>query len=600
VNALVVMFDSLNRRYLPPYGSTEVRAPNFTRLAQRSVRFDRCYAGSLPCMPARREMHTARYNFLHRSWGPLEPFDDSIPQMLGAAGVTTHLATDHMHYWEDGGATYHTRFGTFSLIRGQQGDPWKGRVEEPAPGTDQRVRRTRTWRQDRVNRQYIHGYEAYPQTLTFDAGLEFVADNAAVGPWMVQIETFDPHEPFDSADAFRMLHGVTRAAEADYDWPDYQQVTEDSQLQDRVRRHYRALVEQCDHSLGRVLDAMDEHGLWETTMLIVCTDHGFLLGEQGWWGKAVPPWYEETVHTPLFIWDPSSPQAAGTAVDQLVQTIDLGPTLLDLFGVAPGPDMQGRSLRSTIQLDTPVREYAIFGSFGGHVAVTDGRHAYLRACARPDNQPLHEHTLMPTHMRGFFGPDRLADAALVPGFSFTKGMPVLQTAGTTVGNPYQFGTLLFDLLEDPEQDKPMLDDEIERRMATALRDLLLATEAPVSQFERLGLPRQGDLGAEHLQCRDQYAAAQAARRSPPPPASFPDSPWGIHSTVGELLAEPRCAPIVLRHCQAFMDSGELGSVWAGATLYRAAAALFGPLPWRALRMVAHELAAVDAGSPRRR
>ena len=77
MKAIMVMFDSLNRHMLPSYGCEWIHAPNFERLAERSITFDNCYVGSMPCMPARRELHTGRYNFLHRSWGPLEPFDDS-------------------------------------------------------------------------------------------------------------------------------------------------------------------------------------------------------------------------------------------------------------------------------------------------------------------------------------------------------------------------------------------------------------------------------------------------------------------------------------------------------------------------------------------
>ena len=107
MKAIMVMFDTLNRRMLPPYGCDWVHAPNFERLAKRTVTYDNAYVASMPCMPARRELHTGRYNFLHRSWGPLEPFDDSMPQILKEHGVYTHLATDHQHYFEDGGATYH-------------------------------------------------------------------------------------------------------------------------------------------------------------------------------------------------------------------------------------------------------------------------------------------------------------------------------------------------------------------------------------------------------------------------------------------------------------------------------------------------------------
>ena len=100
------------------------------------MQFQNAYVGSMPCMPARREMHTGRYNFLHRSWGPLEPFDDSIPEMLAeSAGVHTHKCTDHYHYWEDGGATYHNRYSTYDLVRGQEGDLWKGQARRSPPAS---------------------------------------------------------------------------------------------------------------------------------------------------------------------------------------------------------------------------------------------------------------------------------------------------------------------------------------------------------------------------------------------------------------------------------------------------------------------------------
>ena len=126
-----VLFDTLNRLALGAYGGREVATPNFDRFARRAMTFDNHYVGSLPCMPARRDMHTGRLNFMHRSWGPLEPFDNSLPAILNKANVYTHLITDHFHYFEDGGATYHNRFTSYDFIRGQEYDPWKAMVEPP-------------------------------------------------------------------------------------------------------------------------------------------------------------------------------------------------------------------------------------------------------------------------------------------------------------------------------------------------------------------------------------------------------------------------------------------------------------------------------------
>ena len=114
MKAIMVMFDSLNRIMLPPYGGLDIVAPNFQRLAEHAATFDNFYAGSLPCMPARREIHTGRYNFLHRGWGPIELYDDSMPELLKQNGVYTHPVTDHWHYWEQGGSDYQTKY--LSLI----------------------------------------------------------------------------------------------------------------------------------------------------------------------------------------------------------------------------------------------------------------------------------------------------------------------------------------------------------------------------------------------------------------------------------------------------------------------------------------------------
>ena len=82
MKTVFLMFDSVNRLMLEPYGGFFLETPNFKRLAERSVTFDNHYVGSMPCMPARRDMQTGRLSFLHRSWGPLEPFDNSFPVSL--------------------------------------------------------------------------------------------------------------------------------------------------------------------------------------------------------------------------------------------------------------------------------------------------------------------------------------------------------------------------------------------------------------------------------------------------------------------------------------------------------------------------------------
>ena len=493
MRAIVVMFDTLNRKFLPPYGAEGVHAPNFERLAARSVTYENCYGGSMPCMPARREMHTGRYNFLHRGWGPLEPFDDSVPQLLTEAGVYTHLSPTTSTTGSTAVPPTTRGFAPRVLPR-SGGDEWKGHVADPDLS---HMRRTHPTTSCAVKTPSIAPtWPTRPTTpRPLDAGLHFINTNAAEQDWFVQIETSTPRTVL----LLRRLPPAVRAGlpDREFDWPDYKQITESEEELAHLRRRYQALLSMCDANLGRVLDAMDAHDMWEDTALIVCTDHGLLLGEHEWLGKNVPPFYDETIHTPLFVWDPRE-KRAGERERGLVQTIDLGPTLLDLFGLGLPGDTEGRPLPSLREGSEGEREAALFGIHGGHVNVTDGRYVYMRACVTADNQPLSEYTLMPTNMRGRFTSEALRDAELIPPLPFTKDMPVLKVPALAPTNPAAFGHLLFDLETDPEQLNPLDDADVELRMAGLLVELMRANHAPPEQYVRLGLPATGPVEEFHL------------------------------------------------------------------------------------------------------
>jgi len=485
----MLMFDSLNRHFLPTYGCDWVHAPNFERLAERSATFNNSYVGSMPCMPARRELHTGRPNFLHRGWGPLEPFDDSVPEMLKRNGIYTHLVSDHYHYWEDGGCTYHQRYNTWECIRGQEGDLWIGQVADPEiPPTVASEQRTRMpgWRQDWINRRYMRDEENHTLTRTVNGGLEFLRRNHDQDNWFLHVECFDPHEPFFAPQKYRDLYPHEYHG-AQFDWPPYRPVGEETPEQiNHIRYEYAALLSMVDAYLGKVLDLMDELDLWKDTLLIVNTDHGHMLGEHNCWAKCWQPWYDELANSPLFIWDPRS-RVAGVRRNSLVQNIDWGPTLLDYFGVQRTKDMIGKPLRDTVADDAPVRRAGLFGNFGSQVNVTDGRYVYMRASAREDNQPLFEYTLMPTRMNRMFSVEELQDIGLAEPLSFTKGCRVMKIPTGGNGSPHIRKTLLFDKQTDPKQQNPLSDPEIEKKMIAHLVEAMRECDAPPEQFERLGL-----------------------------------------------------------------------------------------------------------------
>ena len=503
MRVIFVLFDSLNRGILESYGSELMQTPNFKRLAERALTFDNHYVGSLPCMPARRDLQSGRLSFLHRSWGPMEPFDNSLPEILKQKSVYTHLITDHYHYFEDGGATYHTRFNSYEFVRGQEGDRWKAMVQPPW----QRLREMYHPSQydERpgslpyhymVNREYMRREEDFPSVNCFRLAEEFIETNKAADNWFLQLETFDPHEPFHAPQRLR------EKLKTDYkgpirDWPPYSRVTEHKEECDELRANYMALVALCDEQIGKLIDKMDALDMWKDTMLVVTTDHGYLLGEHDWWAKNRMHAYQEIVHIPLFVHHPDYPKNIGLRRKALTQTADLMPTFLDAFGIGVPEGVTAKSMMPLLGAENArFREALVYGYFGAAINVTDGRYAYFRYPRNLRDQPLYEYTLMPNHMLGSFTEAEIKTVAIEPGRPFSRGMPTLKIAAVP-GSPWYEShgparmvdceTVLFDLAADPEQVAPIRDADIERRLLQQILSCFAELDAPPEAYERFRL-----------------------------------------------------------------------------------------------------------------
>lgn len=499
MKVVFVLFDSLNRLHLSPYGGRTVPTPNFARLQKRAATFDRHYVGSMPCMPARRDMHTGRLSFLHRSWGPLEPFDTSFPELMRKAGIYTHLITDHYHYFEDGGSTYHNRYGSYEFFRGHEKDPWHSIVEpnweelevkyHPAQFTRDRSDKHYPYI---INRERIREEADFPAVKTFAAGLEFLERNAKADGWFLQLETFSPHEPHHVPERFKKPF-ETGWNQGVRDWPPYDAVKESKEEADELRANYYAALAMCDELLGKVLDAFDEHDLWKDTVLIVSTDHGYLLGEHDFWAKNRMILYEEIAHVPLMICHPRL-AVAGTRRQALTQVIDLAPTFLDLFGIEIPPEMMGSSLLPVLERDAPIREALIFGYFGGAINATDGRYTYHCYPADAEKVEIYQYTLMPMHMNTLFSVDELKPATLTSEFSFSKGVPLLKIPVTErsvmyfnygPGSLLEKETRLYDLETDPRQLHSLKDPAAEKSIREKMLRLMHRNEAPPEAFQRV-------------------------------------------------------------------------------------------------------------------
>jgi arylsulfatase A-like enzyme len=183
-------------------------------------------------------------------------------------------------------------------------------------------------------------------------------------PWLFSVNTFDPHHPFDPPEAYlqRYLDRLDEIPLPNYvegelaDKPVFQQVDHQhaynnerlytpDQMSERehrlIRAAYWAMVDLIDAQVGRLLDALEDTGQFENTIVIFTSDHGELLGDHGLYLKG-PFFYEPSIRVPLIVAGPGI--RSGVRSSALVELADLAPTLLEAAGLKPHPGMQSRSL----------------------------------------------------------------------------------------------------------------------------------------------------------------------------------------------------------------------------------------------------------------
>jgi arylsulfatase A-like enzyme len=215
---VVILLDSLCRHLLGAYGSAEFATPNLDRFGAGALRFDRHYAGSLPCMPARHDLLVGSLDFLWRPWGSIEVWEEPLTASLRAAGVTTMLVTDHPHLFETGGENYHCEFSAWEYERGHEGDPWRTRPDPSWAGAPDFGR---GWMPYDNSRGFFRDESDFPGPRTLSAAARWLDRDAPHHErFLLFVDEFDPHEPFDTPEPYASMYDETWEG-AHLIWPPY-------------------------------------------------------------------------------------------------------------------------------------------------------------------------------------------------------------------------------------------------------------------------------------------------------------------------------------------------------------------------------------------
>ena len=176
---------------------------------------------------------------------------------------------------------------------------------------------------------------------------------------------------------------------------------DDEETVRHIRACYGGALTMADHWLGKLLDKLDQHRMWDDTVVVLTTDHGHILGERSYWGNMQMALYDELAHIPLIVCAPGS--CGGQRVRRaLTTTIDLMLTFVELHGMTVPEPVQGRSLCHLLAADADHREAVL---------------RWFRQGRGPDRRSL---PLLSAGTPRELGAPPHDDAARQPGFSGTE------------------------------------------------------------------------------------------------------------------------------------------------------------------------------------
>ena len=348
-NVLIVFTDQQSCWTLGCYGGGVVDTPNIDRLASDGARFTSYFTNHAWCTPARGTFFTGRYPHCHGAWVnhmPLNRDEVTFGEVLRRQGYDTGYAGKwHLDGFPCPGFVNPDRSMGFTDCRCMYNrGSWKYMASRRRPEWQPAVLHSQS--------EPVGDEETYPTDYLTTEAIRFIRrerDN----PFCFVLSINDPHPaylvrpPYDAM--FRpedMPVPRTFNQEGLPSWTNgtlargpFTADNTDRELSLRIQKaNYCGMVKLIDDSVGRVLDALEEGGVLDNTVVVFTTDHGDYMGEHGLRGKNLL--YEAVYRIPLLVRWPKA-IAPGTEVDRICSTVDFQQTLLGLMGVEPTGREQG-------------------------------------------------------------------------------------------------------------------------------------------------------------------------------------------------------------------------------------------------------------------
>ena len=471
-NILLITADHLDWHTI--CNRSECKTPRMTRFAEQGISFERSYTPISLCCPARAMLLSGAYPWHNGVFNQVHVPESTHPDMFPDVITYSHRLGDvgyeraYVGKWHASQVRGPEDFGYRVLsVEGRKGD--EPRLVDPQyvtwPGGD----RFLMW-------AGVEGAEDdLPEKRLADAAIEGVRDlTEGENPWLFEVHFPQPHDSYtpllkyldqyspEEVELPRSYYEETfegKPALLEREAEGWAELSEE-EFREGLR-HYYAYCTQLDVQIGRVLDALDESGRAEDTLVVLACDHGDLVGAHRMFIKGWMP-YEETHRIPMAARWPGVIEP-GSSTDALVHLHDWAHTFVSLAGAEPLPHAGGKDL-SPLLRDPEAAE--------------------------PE---------MPDHILNVY-----------------YGGELLYTQRIAIGQRYKYvfngfaQDELYDLQEDPDELHNVIDDEeyaeAVRQTRDALWELMMQHDDPYAQH-RYGAPRylEGHSEGKDLEYRQSKA-----------------------------------------------------------------------------------------------
>ncbi len=366
-NVLIIMGEDHAPEVCGAYGNAKAKTPNLDKFAATAMRFDRAYCNSPSNTPSRQALLTGRLphsNGVTVTESELSHDQITLAHLLGFHGYRRG-AFGTMHFFTDLPRGFNMLFD------------WKQAQSEifgrGAHEVDESIAPPRCWRpfvdpaSEWLNSAYLpfpFHYDDMPEPAFARHAVEYMRE-ARNRPFLVFVGFRQPNGEFAYPVEFKDSFNPVTFDPPEPGPEDAEQIPKifrdlNRKEKQGITASYYSSVTYMDACAGIVLDAVKELGLEENTVVVYSSDHGYLLGQHGWFEKQCL--YEPAVRIPLIIRWPGHTKP-GSVSDALAESIDLFPTIAEICKVPVPPEVEGKSLVPILEGKTAKGRESVFSEY---------------------------------------------------------------------------------------------------------------------------------------------------------------------------------------------------------------------------------------------